>query len=63
MGIAVLSTAAIAVLLWSLWTHPSRSTEVIERKLTANSLENGVKTAAVSPDGKFSLIQTIQAST
>ena len=53
MAIAFLSTAAIAVLLWSLWRHPSRSTEVIERKLTANSLENGVKTAAVSPDGKF----------
>jgi Tol biopolymer transport system component/DNA-binding winged helix-turn-helix (wHTH) protein len=53
MPIAFLSVAAIAALLWALWRHPSRSTEVIERKLTANSLENGVKSAAVSPDGKF----------
>ena len=53
MAIAFLSAAAIAVLVWVSWRHPSRTTEVVERKLTANSLENGVKSAAVSPDGKF----------
>lgn len=53
MAIAFLSVVAIAVLVWVLWRHPSRTTEVVERKLTANSLENGVKSAAVSPDGKF----------
>ncbi len=53
MAIAFLSVAAIAVLLWALWRHPARSTEVIERKLTANSLENGVRSGVVSRDGKF----------
>ena len=53
MAIAFLSVVAIAVLVWVLWRHPSRTTEVVERKLTANSLENGVKSAAVSPDGKL----------
>ena len=53
MAIAFLSLIVIAVLVWATWRHPSRRTEVIERKLTANSLENGVRSAAVSPDGKF----------
>jgi Tol biopolymer transport system component/DNA-binding winged helix-turn-helix (wHTH) protein len=53
MALAFFSAAAIAVLGWVLWRHPSRQMEVIERKLTANSLENGVKSAAVSADGKF----------
>ncbi len=53
MTIAFLSMAAIAILVWALWRHPSRTSEVVEHKLTANSSENGVKSAAVSPDGKF----------
>ena len=53
MTIAFLLMAAIAILLWALWRHPSRTSEVVEHKLTANSSENGVKSAAVSPDGKF----------
>jgi DNA-binding winged helix-turn-helix (wHTH) protein/WD40 repeat protein len=53
MAIAFLSAATIAVLVWVLWRHPSRTTEVLERRLTANSLDNGVTSAAVSPDGKF----------
>jgi DNA-binding winged helix-turn-helix (wHTH) protein len=53
MAIAFLSSATIAVLVWVLWRHPLREREVIERKLTANSSENGVNSAAVSPDAKF----------
>jgi Tol biopolymer transport system component/DNA-binding winged helix-turn-helix (wHTH) protein len=53
MAIAFLSALVVAVLGWALWRHPSRRMEVIERKLTANSLENGVRSAVVSPDGKF----------
>jgi Tol biopolymer transport system component/DNA-binding winged helix-turn-helix (wHTH) protein len=53
LAIASLSVVAIAVLVRVSWLHPSRTTEVVERKLTANSLENSVKSAAVSPDGKF----------
>ena len=33
--------------------RPSRHTEYIERKLTANSSENPVSSAALSPDGRF----------
>lgn len=51
--IASLSAILIAVLVWALWRYPSRRTEVIERKLTANSSENSVNSAAVSPDGKY----------
>jgi Tol biopolymer transport system component len=39
--------------VWALWRYPSRRAEVIERKLTANSSENSVNSAAVSPDGKY----------
>ncbi len=53
VAIALLSAILIAVLVWALWRHPSRRTEVIERKLTANSSENSVSSAAVSPDGKY----------
>src|SRR6266566_3220104 len=48
-----LSCIVIAVLAWAMWRRPSRYTEVIERKLTTNSSENGVTSAAVSPDGKY----------
>ena len=53
MAIAFFSVAAIAVLVWALWRHPSWRTEVVERKLTANSSENSVNSAAISPDGKY----------
>lgn len=53
MAIALVSAIMVAVLVWALWRHPSRQMEVIERKLTANSLENGVRSAVVSRDGKF----------
>ncbi len=43
----------IASLVWVVWRLPSRHTDIIERKLTSNSPENGVSSAAVSPDGKY----------
>src|SRR5882762_2401397 len=52
-AIAFLSLIVIAVLVWALRPHPSRHKEVAERKLTTNSPENGVTSAAVSPDGKY----------
>jgi Tol biopolymer transport system component/DNA-binding winged helix-turn-helix (wHTH) protein len=53
VAIAFLSTIVIAVLGWALWRYPSRRTEVIERKLTANSIENSVTSMAISPDGRY----------
>jgi dipeptidyl aminopeptidase/acylaminoacyl peptidase len=53
VAIAFLSPIVIAILAWAVWRHPSRPTEVIERKLTSNSSENSVSSAAVSPDGKY----------
>ena len=54
VAIPFLSAVGIAALLLALWRpRPTQPTEVIERKLTANSLENGVSGAAVSPDGKL----------
>jgi Tol biopolymer transport system component/DNA-binding winged helix-turn-helix (wHTH) protein len=53
VAIALLSTIVTAVLVWALWRHPWQRTELIERKLTANSFENSVSSAAVSPDGKY----------
>ena len=53
VAMAFLSSIVIAVLSWALWRSPSRRTEVIEHKLTANSAENSVTSAAISPDGKY----------
>jgi Tol biopolymer transport system component/DNA-binding winged helix-turn-helix (wHTH) protein len=53
LSIAFLFLMVIAVLVWALRPHPSRHKEVAERKLTTNSSENGVTSAAVSPDGKY----------
>ena len=53
IAMAFLSPIMIAALVWALWWYPSRPTEIVERKLTANSSENGVSGAAVSPDGKY----------
>jgi Tol biopolymer transport system component/DNA-binding winged helix-turn-helix (wHTH) protein len=51
--IVCLSPIVIAVLAWAAWRLPSRRTEVIERRLTSNSSENSVSSAAISPDGKY----------
>jgi eukaryotic-like serine/threonine-protein kinase len=43
----------IALIVWPLWRYPRPRAEVAERQLTANSLENSVTSAAISPDGKY----------
>ena len=43
----------IALIVWTQWLYLWRHTDVIERKLTANSAENSVTSMAVSPDGKY----------
>jgi hypothetical protein len=48
-----LSVLVIAALAWALLRNSSKPAEVVERKLTANSSENGVNSAAISPDGKY----------
>jgi Tol biopolymer transport system component/DNA-binding winged helix-turn-helix (wHTH) protein len=53
IAIACLSPIVIAVLVWAAWRLPSQRTEIIERRLTSNSSENSVSSAAISPDGKY----------
>jgi Tol biopolymer transport system component/DNA-binding winged helix-turn-helix (wHTH) protein len=53
VAISFLSAIVIAVLVWALRWHPIRRTEIIERRLTANSSENSVSSAAISPDSKY----------
>lgn len=48
--IAGLAPIVIAVLVWTMWRLPLRRTDIIERKLTANSFESIVSGAAISPD-------------
>jgi eukaryotic-like serine/threonine-protein kinase len=43
----------IALIVWTQWLYLGRHTDVVERKLTANSAENSVTSMAVSPDGKY----------
>jgi DNA-binding winged helix-turn-helix (wHTH) protein/Tol biopolymer transport system component len=50
---ALLSLIVLGVLGLGIWRLPSRPAEVVERNLTANSSENSVSSAAVSPDGKY----------
>src|SRR6202030_4381371 len=50
---ALLSLIAIGVLAWAVWRTPLRRTDIVERKLTSNSPENGVSSASISPDGRF----------
>jgi DNA-binding winged helix-turn-helix (wHTH) protein len=50
---ALLSLIVLGVLGLGIWRLPLRPTEVVERNLTANSSENSVSSAAVSPDGKY----------
>ncbi len=53
VAISFPSALVIAVLVWAMWQYSSRPTEVIARKLTSNSSENGVNSAVISPDGKY----------
>jgi Tol biopolymer transport system component/DNA-binding winged helix-turn-helix (wHTH) protein len=48
-----LAPIVISILAWTAWRHPSRPRQVIERRLTSNSSENSVSSAAISPDGKY----------
>jgi len=43
----------LALIACTQWLYLWRHTDVIERKLTANSAENSVTSMAVSPDGKY----------
>jgi eukaryotic-like serine/threonine-protein kinase len=51
VGLSVLVIAVLALALWR--NSSSKPAEVVERKLTANSSENSVNSAAISPDGKY----------
>jgi DNA-binding winged helix-turn-helix (wHTH) protein/Tol biopolymer transport system component len=53
LAIGCLALIVIASLVWAVWRLPSRHTDIVERKLTSNSAENSVNSAAVSPDGKY----------
>ncbi len=53
IAVACFSPIVIAVLVWAAWRHPSRPRQVVERRLTSNSSENSVSSAAISPDGKY----------
>ena len=53
----LISSAALILLVLGLWWLLSNRTqsqkELVQRQLTANSLDNPVLAAAISPDGKF----------
>jgi DNA-binding winged helix-turn-helix (wHTH) protein/Tol biopolymer transport system component len=53
IAVTIFSFIIGGVLTWFAWRLPSPSTLVVERKLTANSSENTVSSAAVSRDGKY----------
>lgn len=53
IGNACFALMIIASVVWAVWRLPSPRADVIERKLTSNSSENSVDSAAVSPDGKY----------
>ena len=50
---SLFALVVIAALVWTTRRLATRPTEVVERNLTANSSENSVSSAAVSPDGKY----------
>ena len=50
---ATLLFLIVVILVWVAWRLPSRPTQAVERKLTANSSENTVSSAAVSRDGRY----------
>jgi DNA-binding winged helix-turn-helix (wHTH) protein/Tol biopolymer transport system component len=47
-----LALMVVSIVAWTAW-RPSRPGELIERKLTSNSSENSVSSAAISPDRKY----------
>ena len=51
--IGCLGSIVISILAWTAWRHLSPAREVIERRLTSNSSENSLSSAAISPDGKY----------
>jgi DNA-binding winged helix-turn-helix (wHTH) protein/Tol biopolymer transport system component len=51
--VAAIIVAALSILTLERWRHSTQGGEVVERQLTANSRENSVTSAAVSPDGKY----------
>src|SRR5439155_8898437 len=53
IAIGCLALIIIASLVWAALELPSRHADIIEHKLTSNSAENSVNSAAVSPDGKY----------
>jgi DNA-binding winged helix-turn-helix (wHTH) protein/Tol biopolymer transport system component len=53
LAVALLSVFAILGIVWALSNQPAQRAEVIERKVTTNSVENRVDSAAVSRDGKY----------
>jgi DNA-binding winged helix-turn-helix (wHTH) protein len=53
LAIALLMALVVVVLAWAPWRRPLRPPEIIERRLTANSAENAVSSAAVSRDGRY----------
>jgi Tol biopolymer transport system component len=53
LAIAFLVAVIVVVLAWAPWRHESKPHEITERRLTANSAENPVSSAALSRDGKY----------
>jgi len=53
LSIAIVILATLTALTLVRWRHSSQGSEIAERQLTANSRENSVTSAAVSPDGKY----------
>jgi Tol biopolymer transport system component/DNA-binding winged helix-turn-helix (wHTH) protein len=53
IAVGCLALIIIASLVWTVWRLPPLHTDIIERKLTSNSSENSVSSAAVSPEGKY----------
>ena len=47
------ATLLPALIVCTQWLYLWRHTDVVERKMTANSAENSVTSMAVSPDGKY----------
>ena len=52
VAVLCLALILVAVVVWAPWRLASRSTDIVERRLTSNSSENWVSGASISPDGK-----------
>lgn len=53
VAIAIVLCLGMSVAVWALYRQLWRPKEILEHKLTANSSENSVTGAAISPDGKY----------